>query len=120
MSGVRTGHQAQELLEETYGHSHRLEKPSVSIVSLPLCSQRQSQISHEGLTFSFLYICTKAFFKAYAVFILSQYSEVHYLLQELHLDDDRFQWYFCLSMTQFEDLLSTLKTCVVQENKNKN
>ncbi|MEQ2222401.1 hypothetical protein ILYODFUR_025888 [Ilyodon furcidens] len=35
-----------------------------------------------------------------------QFGDYHHLLQELRLDDGRFQWYFCLSRTQFEDLLS--------------
>ncbi|MEQ2250221.1 hypothetical protein ILYODFUR_037676 [Ilyodon furcidens] len=35
-----------------------------------------------------------------------QFGDYHHLLQELRLDDGRFQWYFRLSMTQFEDLLS--------------
>ncbi|MEQ2301561.1 hypothetical protein AMECASPLE_037283 [Ameca splendens] len=36
----------------------------------------------------------------------AQFGEYHHLLQELRLDDGRFQRYFCLSRTQFEDLLS--------------
>lgn len=48
MSCVWTGHQTQELLEETHGHPHGLEKPPVSLVSLSLCSQRQSQVPYEG------------------------------------------------------------------------
>lgn len=48
VSCVWTGHQTQELLEETHGHPHRLEKPSVSSMSLSLCSQRQSQVPYEG------------------------------------------------------------------------
>ncbi|MED6238695.1 hypothetical protein ATANTOWER_027770 [Ataeniobius toweri] len=35
-----------------------------------------------------------------------QFGDYHHLLQELRLDDDRFQQYFRLSGTQFEDLLS--------------
>ncbi|KAK5613735.1 hypothetical protein CRENBAI_016875 [Crenichthys baileyi] len=35
-----------------------------------------------------------------------QFGEYHHLLQELRLDDGRFQLYFRLSRTQFEDLLS--------------
>ncbi|MEQ2222714.1 hypothetical protein ILYODFUR_029289 [Ilyodon furcidens] len=34
------------------------------------------------------------------------FGEYHHLLQELRLDDGRFQRYFCLSRTQFEDLQS--------------
>ncbi|KAK5617383.1 hypothetical protein CRENBAI_006787 [Crenichthys baileyi] len=34
------------------------------------------------------------------------FGEYHHLLQELRLDDGRFQRYFRLSRTQFEDLLS--------------
>ncbi|KAK5603227.1 hypothetical protein CRENBAI_012191 [Crenichthys baileyi] len=35
-----------------------------------------------------------------------QFGEYHHLNQELRLDDGRFQQYFRLSRTQFEDLLS--------------
>ncbi|MEQ2249263.1 hypothetical protein ILYODFUR_027556 [Ilyodon furcidens] len=35
-----------------------------------------------------------------------QFGDYHHLLQELRLDDGRFQRYFRLSRTQFEDLLS--------------
>ncbi|MEQ2235134.1 hypothetical protein ILYODFUR_038544 [Ilyodon furcidens] len=35
-----------------------------------------------------------------------QFREYHHLLQELRLDDGRFQRYFRLSRTQFKDLLS--------------
>ncbi|MEQ2235183.1 hypothetical protein ILYODFUR_039037 [Ilyodon furcidens] len=35
-----------------------------------------------------------------------QFGDYHHLLQELRLDDGRFQRYFHLSRTQFEDLLS--------------
>ncbi|MEQ2293237.1 hypothetical protein AMECASPLE_031224 [Ameca splendens] len=35
-----------------------------------------------------------------------QFRDYQHLLQELRLDDSRFQRYFCLSRTQFEDLLS--------------
>lgn len=48
VSCMWTGHQTQELLEKTHGYPHRLEKPPVSLVSLPVCSQRQSQVPHEG------------------------------------------------------------------------
>ncbi|KAK5605516.1 hypothetical protein CRENBAI_011123, partial [Crenichthys baileyi] len=36
----------------------------------------------------------------------NQFGEYHHLLQELCLDNSRFQRYFRLSKTQFEDLLS--------------
>ncbi len=36
----------------------------------------------------------------------TQLGEFHQLLQELRLDDDRFQRYFRLSRSQFDDLLS--------------
>ncbi|KAK5615116.1 hypothetical protein CRENBAI_005520 [Crenichthys baileyi] len=35
-----------------------------------------------------------------------QFREYHHLLQELRMDDGRFQRYFHLSRNQFEDLLS--------------
>ncbi|MEQ2310258.1 hypothetical protein AMECASPLE_007022 [Ameca splendens] len=35
----------------------------------------------------------------------NQFGEYNHLLQEQRLDDGRFQLYFCLSRTQFEDLL---------------
>ncbi|MED6286978.1 hypothetical protein CHARACLAT_011754 [Characodon lateralis] len=35
-----------------------------------------------------------------------QFGDYHHLIQELCLDDGRFQRYFSLSRTQFEDLLS--------------
>ncbi|KAK5603880.1 hypothetical protein CRENBAI_026464 [Crenichthys baileyi] len=36
----------------------------------------------------------------------NQFGEYHHLLQELLLDNGRFQWYFRLFRTEFEDLLS--------------
>ncbi|MED6268001.1 hypothetical protein CHARACLAT_017825 [Characodon lateralis] len=35
-----------------------------------------------------------------------QFGDYNHLLQELRLHEGRFQRYFCLSRTQFEDLLS--------------
>ena len=38
----------------------------------------------------------------------TQLGEYHHLLQELRLDDGRFQRYFRLTVTQFEDLLARI------------
>ncbi|XP_071316449.1 uncharacterized protein [Trachinotus anak] len=40
--------------------------------------------------------------------IRSQLGEYHHLLQELHLDDGRFQRYLRLTVAQFEDLLARI------------
>ncbi|XP_034033825.1 uncharacterized protein LOC117517019 isoform X2 [Thalassophryne amazonica] len=48
----------------------------------------------------------------------SQFGEFHHLLQELHLDDGRFQWYFRLSRTQFEDLLSCIGATIRLQDTN--
>lgn len=42
------GYQKEELLETAHGDSHRFKKSSVSALSIPVCSQGQSQIPHEG------------------------------------------------------------------------
>lgn len=42
------GYKKEELLEAAHGDSHRFKKPSVSALSIPVCSQGQSQIPHEG------------------------------------------------------------------------
>ncbi|XP_034022473.1 protein ANTAGONIST OF LIKE HETEROCHROMATIN PROTEIN 1 [Thalassophryne amazonica] len=48
----------------------------------------------------------------------SQFGEFHYLLQELRLDDGRFQRYFRLSRTQFEDLLSRIGATIRLQDTN--
>lgn len=42
------GYKKEELLEAAHGDSHRFKKSSVSALSIPVCSQGQSQIPHEG------------------------------------------------------------------------
>ena len=42
------GYKKEELLEAAHGDSHGFKKPSVSALSIPVCSQGQSQIPHEG------------------------------------------------------------------------
>lgn len=51
MSNMWFGHKKEELLEAAYGHSHRFKKSSMSTLSIPVCSQGQSQIPHEGKPF---------------------------------------------------------------------
>lgn len=51
VSNMRLGYKKEELLEAAYGDTHRFKKPSVSALSIPLCSQGQSQIPHEGKVF---------------------------------------------------------------------
>lgn len=51
MSNMWFGYKKEELLEAAYGDSHRLKKSSVSTLSVPVCSQGQSQIPHEGKPF---------------------------------------------------------------------
>lgn len=48
VSNLRFGYQEEELLETAHGDSHRFEKSSVSTLSISLCTQGQSQITHEG------------------------------------------------------------------------
>ena len=45
---MRFGYKKEELLEAAHGDSHRFKKPPVSTLSIPVCSQGQSQIPHEG------------------------------------------------------------------------
>lgn len=51
MSNMWSGYKKEELLEAAYGDPHRLKKSSVSPLSIPVCSQGQSQIPHEGKPF---------------------------------------------------------------------
>lgn len=51
VSNMWLGYKKEELLEAAYGDTHRFKKPSVSALSIPLCSQGQSQIPHEGKAF---------------------------------------------------------------------
>lgn len=48
MSNMWFGYKEEELLEAAYGDSHRFKKSPVSALSIPVCSQGQSQIPHEG------------------------------------------------------------------------
>lgn len=48
VSHMRSGYKTEELLEAAHGDSHRFKKSSVSALSVPMCSQGQSQIPHEG------------------------------------------------------------------------
>lgn len=48
MSHLWFGNQEEELLETAHGDSHRFEEPSVPTLSFPMCTQGQSQITHEG------------------------------------------------------------------------
>lgn len=48
VSDMWFGYQKEELLEATHGNPHRFKKSSVSALSIPVCSQGQSQIPHEG------------------------------------------------------------------------
>lgn len=48
MSHLWFGYQEEELLETAHGDSHRFEEPSVPPLSFPLCTQGQSQVTHEG------------------------------------------------------------------------
>lgn len=48
VSNMWSGYKTEELLEAAHGDSHRVKKSSVPAVSLPVCSQGQSQIPHEG------------------------------------------------------------------------
>ncbi|MEQ2229491.1 hypothetical protein ILYODFUR_019312 [Ilyodon furcidens] len=47
-----------------------------------------------------------------------QFEEYHHLLQELRLDEGRFQWYFCLSRAQFEELLSHIGGRISHQDTN--
>lgn len=48
VSNMWSGYKKEELLEAAHGDSHRFKKSSVSALSIPVCSQGQSQIPHEG------------------------------------------------------------------------
>lgn len=48
VSHMWSGYKKEELLEAAHGDSHRFKKSSVSALSVPMCSQGQSQIPHEG------------------------------------------------------------------------
>lgn len=48
MSDLWFGHKEEELLEAAHGDPHRSKKSSVSALPIPVCSQGQSQIPHEG------------------------------------------------------------------------
>ncbi|XP_051959647.1 uncharacterized protein LOC127627338 [Xyrauchen texanus] len=48
----------------------------------------------------------------------SQFGEFHHLLQELRLDDGRFQRYFRLSRAQFDDLLSRIGARITLQDTN--
>lgn len=47
-----------------------------------------------------------------------QFGEFHRLLQELRLDEGRFQWYFRLSTAQFDDLLSRIGARITHQDTN--
>ena len=47
-----------------------------------------------------------------------QLGEFHHLLQELHLDDGRFQRYFRLSRAQFDDLLARVGARISRQDTN--
>ncbi|KAL1277051.1 hypothetical protein QQF64_023724 [Cirrhinus molitorella] len=47
-----------------------------------------------------------------------QFGEFHQLLQELRLDDGHFQWYFQLSWSQFDELLSCVGGRIVLQDTN--
>ena len=47
-----------------------------------------------------------------------QLGEFHHLLQELRLDDSRFQRYFGLTGDQFEDLLARVGTKISRQDTN--
>lgn len=48
VSNLWFGYQEEELLETAHGDSYRFEKSSVSTLSISLCTQGQSQVTHEG------------------------------------------------------------------------
>lgn len=48
VSDMWSGYKKEELLEAAHGDSHRFKKSPVSALSIPVCSQGQSQIPHEG------------------------------------------------------------------------
>ncbi|XP_059367678.1 uncharacterized protein zgc:194221 isoform X3 [Carassius carassius] len=48
----------------------------------------------------------------------SQFGEFHHLLQELRLDDGRFQRYFRLSRAQYDDLLSHVGASITLQDTN--
>jgi len=48
VSDLWFGYQEEKLLETAHGDSYRFEKSSVSALSISLCTQGQSQITHEG------------------------------------------------------------------------
>lgn len=48
VSDLWFGYKEEELLEAAHGDSHRFKKSSVPALSIPVCSQGQSQIPHEG------------------------------------------------------------------------
>jgi hypothetical protein len=52
MSNMWFGYKKEELLEAAHGDSHGLKESSVSTLSIPVCSQGQSQIPHEGKPFA--------------------------------------------------------------------
>ncbi|XP_072301720.1 uncharacterized protein [Eucyclogobius newberryi] len=48
----------------------------------------------------------------------TEFGEFHHLLQELRLDDQRFQCYFRLSRPQFDDLLSRIGARITHQDTN--
>lgn len=48
VSNMWFGYKKEELLEAAHGDSHRFKKSSVPALPIPVCSQGQSQIPHEG------------------------------------------------------------------------
>uniref|UniRef100_A0A3B4BHK8 DDE Tnp4 domain-containing protein n=1 Tax=Periophthalmus magnuspinnatus TaxID=409849 RepID=A0A3B4BHK8_9GOBI len=48
----------------------------------------------------------------------SEFAEFHHLLQELRLDDQRFQRYFRVTQAQFNDLLSRIGVRITYEDTN--
>ena len=48
VSDMWFGYKKEELLEAAHGDPHRFKKSPVSALSIPVCSQGQSQIPHEG------------------------------------------------------------------------
>ncbi|KAL1277114.1 hypothetical protein QQF64_023787 [Cirrhinus molitorella] len=48
----------------------------------------------------------------------TQLGQFHRLLQELHLDDGRFQRYFRLSRSQFDELLSRISERISLQDTN--
>lgn len=48
VSNMWFGYKKEELLEAAHGDSHRFKESSVPALPIPVCSQGQSQIPHEG------------------------------------------------------------------------